>query len=76
MNTQQVEEKKENCPNEAVAIFPWAGKIYRVCPMHLKGLSALNSAVGGVSEPRSLPKGELCEMPNDLEELTPTKGIK
>lgn len=56
------------CNHPAIALFPWGGKIIPVCDVHLKAMSALNFAIGGVQQSRGIePGSQDCEMPDDRE---------
>ncbi len=59
-------DKKENCPNKAEFIVPWAGKLYNYCGDHANRLRGIGEVIGASLEMKPITTDEKCDGTNDL----------
>jgi len=71
MGNTKIMNDQSQCPNIAVYMVPWAGRILKACHVHTRALQALARAIGSPVEVQPVGQGiiEPCYSIDDLEEF-------
>jgi len=68
MKEEKNQMENNKCPNKAMYILPWAGKLMKMCAIHANGLCAIANAIGAPIQVELLLSDEDCMGVNDLDQ--------